>query len=99
MLVLFFNFIDMQKAYQQCQSCGMPMKKDKNGGGLESDGTLSKMYCSSCYQDGVFVNPEMTLTEMQSLVDRVLKDEMKWWKFFRWLVVSQLPTLERWKIK
>jgi NAD-dependent SIR2 family protein deacetylase len=89
----------MQKAYQQCQSCGMPMKKDKNGGGSESGGTLSPKYCSSCYQDGAFIKPEMTLTEMQSLVDRVLKDEMGWWKVFRWLAARQLPTLERWKAK
>lgn len=75
------------------------MKKDKNGGGSESDGTLSKMYCSSCYQNEVFVSPEMTLTEMQELVENVLKNEMKWWKIFRWIAVKQLPTLERWRIK
>ncbi len=89
----------MQKAYQQCQSCGMPLKKDKKGGGSESDGTLSLKYYSSCYQGGSFIKPEMTLAEMQSLVDRVLKNEMKWWKIFRWLAARQLPTLERWKIK
>lgn len=87
----------MDRAYRQCQSCGMPLKKDLKGAGSEKDGTLSKMYCSSCYQDGAFKNPEMSLQEMQTLVDDVLKNEMKWWKFFRWLAVKQIPSLARWK--
>jgi hypothetical protein len=87
----------MEKTYKQCQSCGMPMNKDEKGGGSEKNGTLSKMYCSSCYQNGSFKNPQMTLEEMQKLVDGVLKNEMKWWKIFRCLAVSQIPKLERWK--
>lgn len=67
----------MSKSYKQCQSCGMPLKKDKNGGGSEKDGTLSKMYCSSCYQEGVFKNPNMTMEDMQKLVGDVLKNEVK----------------------
>jgi hypothetical protein len=55
------------------------------------------MYCSSCYQDGGFKNPHMTLQEMQNLVDEVLKNEMGWWKFFRWLAIKQIPKLARWK--
>lgn len=75
----------------------MPLKMDKKGGGSEKDGTLSKMYCSSCYQNGEFINPNMSLEEMQKLVDDILKNEMKWWKVFRWLAVKQIPRLERWK--
>ena len=75
----------------------MPLKIDKQGGGSEKDGTLSKMYCSSCYQDGVFNNLQISLQEMQKLVDDVLKNEMKWWKIFRWLAANQIPKLARWK--
>lgn len=89
----------MGNVYKQCQSCGMPMNQDKNGGGWEKDGTLSKMYCSSCYQYGKFTRPNISVKEMQSLVDTVLKNEMKRWKLFRWLAVQQIPKLERWKIK
>jgi hypothetical protein len=89
----------MQKAYKQCQSCGMPLKKDKLGGGSEKDGTLSTMYCSSCYQVGTFKNPNMSLMEMQKLANDVLKNEMKFPKIFRWLAIKQLPKLARWKIK
>lgn len=87
----------MEKIYKQCQSCGMPLKKDEKWGGSEKDGTFSKMYCSSCYQDGGFKNPHMTLQEMQNLVDEVLKNEMGWWKFFRWLAIKQISKLARWK--
>ncbi|MCG2692696.1 zinc ribbon domain-containing protein [Candidatus Parcubacteria bacterium] len=87
----------MNKTYKQCRSCGMPLKKDKNGGGSEKDGTLSKMYCSSCYQDGVFKDKNITLEDMQKLVDDVLTNEVKLPKIFRWLAVRQIPKLVRWK--
>ena len=75
------------------------MKMDKNGGGSEKDGSINKIYCSSCYQNGVFTSPNMTLEEMQKLVDGILKNEMKWWKPFRWLATKQMQKLERWKTK
>ena len=87
----------MFKSNKQCQSCGMPLNKDIKGGGSEKDGTLSKTYCSSCYELGVFKKPNMNVTEMQKLVDDVLKNEVKFPKIFRWLAVRQIPKLERWK--
>ncbi|MBP6929459.1 MAG: zinc ribbon domain-containing protein [Candidatus Moranbacteria bacterium] len=87
----------MEKVFTQCQSCGMPLKHDVQGGGSEKDGTRSTMYCSSCYQDGVFTQPEISVEEMQRLVDDVLKNEMKWWRPLRWFAVRQIPTLLRWK--
>jgi len=77
----------------------MPLKKDAKGGGSEKDGSVSTMYCSSCYEDGVFKNPNMTLEEMQNLVDTVLKNEMRFPKIFRRLAVRQIPKLESWKGK
>jgi len=32
--------------YKFCQSCGFPLKKDKQGGGNEKDGSLSTKFCS-----------------------------------------------------
>jgi len=57
----------------KCQSCGMPLGKDKEGGGTEKDGSMSKKYCSHCYQNGEFTNPEITATEMQELVKSKMK--------------------------
>ena len=87
----------MKKTNFQCQSCGMPLKMDKKGGGSEKDGKLSTKYCSSCYQDGEFTKPNISVSEMQTLVNDVLKKEMKWLWIFRRLAVRQIPKLERWK--
>jgi hypothetical protein len=87
----------MKKKYKQCQSCGMPLLKDKKGWWTEKDGSLSTIYCSSCYKLGKFKRPNISVIEMQKLVDDVLKNEMKWWKIFRWLAVRQIPNLARWK--
>jgi hypothetical protein len=75
----------------------MPLARDPQGGGTERDGTKSLMYCSSCYRDGAFVQPELSVREMQTFVDGILKEEMKWWWIFRWLAVHQIPTLVRWR--
>lgn len=74
----------------------MPLKKDSNGGGTEKDGSLSKMYCSLCYQDGKFTGPEMTVAEMQDLVKGKLK-EMKFPGFMAKMFTKGIPKLERWK--
>ena len=50
----------MEKHYKDCQSCGMPLKKSPNGGGSNADGSISKMYCAYCYENGKFVNPDWT---------------------------------------
>jgi hypothetical protein len=35
----------MEKVYKNCQSCGMPLKKDAKGGGTNADG--SKAPCTT----------------------------------------------------
>ena len=77
----------------------MPLKKDPQGGGSEADGSRSGMYCSSCYADGKFLHPDLTLPEMQSLIDDILKNEMKWPLVLRWMAKRQLPSLVRWRKK
>jgi len=37
----------MNKVNKFCQSCGMPMSKDPQGGGTEKDGTKSLKFCNS----------------------------------------------------
>ena len=88
-----------KKTYKQCQSCGMPLKKDLEGGGSESDGTRSSMYCSSCYKNGAFTEPDITPEQMIARNNTILKEEMHWTRFMRWLAKKQIPKLERWKTK
>ena len=44
----------MSKKNKFCQSCGMPMSKDPQGGGTNADGSKNENYCSYCYQNGEF---------------------------------------------
>lgn len=86
------------KTYKNCQSCGMPLKKDTKGGGTNSDGTISNMYCSLCYENGKFHNPEMTAQEMKTFVKAKLV-EMGMPKFIAGFFSMSIPQLERWKNK
>ena len=57
----------MEKAYKNCQSCGMPLKRDEKGGGTHKDGTKCCKYCSYCLVDGEFQSPEIgTAEKMQA---------------------------------
>ena len=86
----------MSKHYKNCQSCAMPLLRDPQKGGTESDGTKSTMYCSYCYMDGKFVNPDMTADEMQVFVKGKLK-EMGYPGFIARFFTRGIPKLERWK--
>ena len=90
----------MQKQYTICQSCGFPLKKDKKGGGTEKDGSISKKYCSMCYEQGVFLTPPAvdTAVKMQKYcIEEMKKAGMN--AFFAWLATRPIPKLERWKQK
>ena len=84
------------KTYKNCQSCGMPLKKDPYGGGTEKDGSKSNKYCSYCYENGEFTNPDMTVEEMKILVKGKLK-EMGFPGFIAGMFTKGIPKLERWK--
>ena len=50
-----------------CQSCSMPID-DAALRGSEKDGSVSNEYCKYCYQQGEFLEPNMSLNEMKVLV-------------------------------
>lgn len=82
--------------YKNCQSCGMPLKRDENGGGTNADGSKSTMYCSHCYVDGAFTMSDITADEMKKLVKGKLK-ELGIPGFLSGAFTKKIPTLERWK--
>ena len=86
----------MEKAYKVCQSCGMPLKQDPIGGGTNTDGSKSLMYCSHCYRSGQFTRPDITALEMKNLVVEKLV-EMKFPRFIAKFFAMNIPKLERWK--
>lgn len=52
----------------------MPMSRDENAGGTEMDGiTKSMEYCSHCYREGRFTEPDITVDQMISRVQERLR--------------------------
>lgn len=84
------------KEYKNCQSCSMPLNKDPQGGGTEADGSKSKMYCSLCYENGAFRQPDISMEEMQVFVKGKMK-EMGIPGFMAGMFTKKIPKLERWK--
>ena len=88
----------MMKSYTKCQSCGMPLKRDEQGGGTNADGAKSTVYCSHCYQCGQFVLPDLTVAQMQARVSEKL-GEFGIPRFLRGFFTRGIPKLERWQPK
>lgn len=79
-----------------CQSCGMPLARDEQGGGSTADGTKSTEYCSLCYVQGAFTNPDITnASQMQAFVQTKLQ-EQGFPKPVAWLMTLRIPKLHRW---
>ena len=74
----------------------MPLKRDKEGGGTNADGSRSAIYCSHCYEKGAFVLPDITAEQMQARVrDRLT--EIGFPRFLAGMFTKRIPTLERWR--
>ena len=59
----------------RCQSCGMPLSDAFGNFGTNSDGSKNPEYCSFCFQNGAFTNPNQTLEEMiQSSIENMTTD-------------------------
>jgi hypothetical protein len=78
-----------------CQSCGMPLSKDAQGGGTEANGAKSPEYCSHCYAGGKFTEPKLTADEMVEKVRAKMK-EMHIPGFLAKGFTKDIPTLKRW---
>ncbi len=88
----------MDTVCKNCQSCGMPMKRDERGGGTNFDGSKSAKFCSHCYREGKFIQPDITVTEMQALVKGKIR-EFGFPGFIAGLFTKGIPKLERWTDK
>ena len=76
----------------------MPLKKDTKGSGTNSDGTKSGMYCSYCFEDGKFLQPDWTASQMQEFAKGKMK-AMGFPGFLAGFFTKGIPRLERWKTK
>ncbi len=79
-----------------CQSCSMLLVKDPHGGGTESDGSISREFCSYCYRDGKFIEPNLTVQDMIKKAQAKLKD--MWIPVFIGKYFTRgITELSRWK--
>ena len=89
---------EMEKTYKNCQSCGMPLNKDIQGGGTEKDGTKSLKFCSYCFADGEFKGGDVSLKEFSERSRKGMieggKNKLFAWPFSRPFMLGHL---ERWK--
>lgn len=76
----------------------MPLLTAKAGDcrGTETDGTKSDTWCSLCYVNGRFVDPECTLDGMVRIVDDALKRDKRS-PLMRYMARKQIPRLDRWR--
>jgi len=89
------NKMDMSKENKFCQSCGMPMKQDPQGGGTNADGSKNADYCSYCYENGAFTF-NGTVLEFQEFC-RQMMVKGGYSKFKAWLFTRGMKRLGRWK--
>ena len=85
----------MKTVSGNCQSCGMPMSRDTEGGGTNADGTKSRMYCSHCYAGGRFTMPDITVDQMQARVREKVR-EFGIPGPLAWFFTRKIPKLARW---
>jgi hypothetical protein len=86
-----------EKKYKSCQSCGIPMDKAA-GPGTNADGSESRKYCSYCYKEGAFVQPDWTASDMQAYAAKKLQ-QYGLPAFLTSLLTKDIPNLERWQKK
>ena len=86
----------LAQTYKNCQSCGMPLKRDEKGGGTNADGTRNAMYCSHCYEKGHFVLPDISVEQMQARVrEKIVGMGMP--GFVAGIFTRKIPKLARWR--
>jgi hypothetical protein len=66
--------------------------------GTEKDGSASNEYCTYCYQNGAFTNPDITVEEMASRIISKLEGHNAPEDIIE-SAVSRLRDLKRWKGK
>ena len=80
-----------------CNSCGKPISR-KDELGTNEDGSSNNYYCSDCFQNGKFTEPDITVQEM---IIKLAKEMMEKNPDLReedatGLLINFLPNLRRW---
>lgn len=79
-----------------CQSCAMPMNSEEMFG-KNTDGTKNENYCTYCYPEGHFNNPNETFEEMVETCIPFMMKEGRTEKEARDYLNNNLKGLKRWQ--
>jgi hypothetical protein len=80
-----------------CQSCARPLIREDDYG-TNADGTRNKEYCSTCFAEGAFTRPDITLEEMIDLVmGQIINRTGMPRSRAEEITRSVLPFLKRWR--
>ena len=86
----------MGKSNKMCQSCGMPMRKDPENGGTNTDGSKNLEYCSYCYQNGEFTYSGNVKEFQEFCRQKMIESGHS--KFMSWIFTRGMKRMKRWKI-
>jgi len=83
---------------QRCQSCGTPLSTESTNFGTDEEGSPVSEYCTFCYQNGAFTNPNQSLDEMiASSVENMRGDLGMPVDRATQLANNVIPSLKRWR--
>ncbi|PIP26163.1 MAG: transcriptional regulator [Candidatus Moranbacteria bacterium CG23_combo_of_CG06-09_8_20_14_all_40_16] len=78
-----------------CQSCAMPMAKPEDFG-TNADGSQNQEYCHYCFQNGKFIEPNITMEQMIEKCAGIMR-QMKMPEAQIEQTKTFIPMLKRWK--
>lgn len=89
--------MDKESTKNRCQSCGLPLTHPDQYG-TNKDGTENSEYCKYCFQNGLFIDPNMTLDQMiESSTSYMVKGLKMNKDKARSLSQIIIPQLKRWR--
>jgi len=80
-----------------CQSCGMKLSDEPDSFRLVEK-ELNIKYCKTCFKDGQFTEPELTLNQMKQKIENRCT-ELGYGKLKTSVYSSNIENLDRWKLK
>ena len=78
-----------------CQSCAMPLEREEDFGS-NADESKNEEYCSFCFKEGAFTDPDISLDDFISKVEQIMKG-MQMLDDVIIQTKAMIPTLKRWK--
>lgn len=77
------------------QSYSMPLQKSEDFG-LNKDGTKNEEFCSFCFKEGKFIDPDYTVYQMITKITEIM-NEMHFPKEIIEQTQKKIPNLKRWR--